>query len=56
MANNDDFHSLAEIVDALINKLARDRPNDETLRSIAQRARNLYRKSVGDRDGNDKRR
>jgi hypothetical protein len=46
MSERDDVDMLAEIVDLLAAKLARDRPKDETLYLIAQRARDLYRKRM----------
>jgi hypothetical protein len=44
--NGDSFVALAEIVDALTAKLARDRPTDQTLQAIHQRARRLYREQA----------
>jgi hypothetical protein len=38
-----DLDTLVKIFDILTAKMSRDRPTDETLRIIAERARKLYR-------------
>ena len=48
----DDIDALAEIVDALANTLAKHHPGNDAMRSIADRARQLYQKLMMD-DGGD---
>ncbi len=53
MSQGDQLLALIEIIDALCDRLRKTNRLDDVLASIADRARHLYRESVGPQPGEE---